>query len=180
MTPDFMIRRLPELLELFPDHKSLPHVSVKPQQPDYLYDAALSTMWNVGQNLPFGETFSIGRQMGFARVELNHAISPEMLAEIDFNQYRAGNVHDPCPAFFSMNELKDKDWLISSLDEDNRKTGVEVTLRTIDLGSETRRKFGDHPPPGRSMETAPWINDCVPCTTKVCMAQRIMKSSRPP
>ena len=133
MTPDFMIRRLPELLDIFPDHKSLPHVSFKPQQPDYLYDAALSTMWNVGQNLPFGETFSIGRQMGFARVELNHAISPEMLAEIDFNQYRAGNVHDPCPAFFSMNELKEKDWLISSLDEDNRKKGVEVTLRTIDL-----------------------------------------------
>jgi sugar phosphate isomerase/epimerase len=32
-----------------------------------------------------------------------------------------------------MNELKEKDWLISSLDETNRIKGVEVTLRTIDL-----------------------------------------------
>lgn len=133
MTPDFVIRRLPELLDIFPDRKSLPHEVTKPRQPEYLYDAALSTMWNVGQKMPFGETFSIGRQMGFARFELNHAISPEKLAEIDFNQYRAGNVHDPCPAFLSMNELKEKDWLISSLDEDNRKKGVDVTLRTIDL-----------------------------------------------
>lgn len=133
MNADFMIRRLPELLDIFPDHKTLPQLDVKPRQPDYLYDAALSTMWNVGQALPFGETFVIGRQMGFARFELNHAISPEKLAEIDFNQYRAGNVHDPCPAYLSMNELKEKDWLISSLDETNRKKGVDVTLRTIDL-----------------------------------------------
>jgi len=133
MTPDFTIRRLPELLDIFPDHRSLPQVTLKPRQPDYLYDAALSTMWNVGQKQPFGETFAIGRQMGFARFELNHAISPEKMAEIDFNQYRAGNVHDPCPAFLSMNELKEKDWLISSLDETNRQKGVEVTLRTIDL-----------------------------------------------
>jgi putative hydrolase of the HAD superfamily len=133
MTPDHTIKRLPELLEIFPDHKDLPHVAFKPSQPDFLYDAALSTMWNVGQKMPFGETFAIGRQLGFARFELNHAISPAMLAEIDFNQYRAGNVHDPCPAFLTMNELKEKDWLISSLDETNRKKGVDVTLRTIDL-----------------------------------------------
>ncbi len=133
MTPDFTIHRLPQLLDIFPDQKTLPQTSTKFRQPDYLYDAALSTMWNVGQDLPFNETFIIGRQMGFARFELNHAISPEKMSEIDFNLFRAGNIHDPCPAFLSMNQLKEKDWLISSLDETNRKQGVDVTLRTIDL-----------------------------------------------
>ncbi|MBA4385239.1 MAG: hypothetical protein C0410_10930 [Anaerolinea sp.] len=133
MTPDYMIGRLPQLLDIFPDHKTQPKPGAEPRQPDYLYDAALSTMWNVGQKLPFGETFAVGRQMGFARFELNHAISPEKMSEIDFNQYRAGNVHDPCPAFLSMNELKEKDWLISSLDETNRIKGVDVIRRTIDL-----------------------------------------------
>lgn len=133
MTPDHLIKRLPELLEVFPDQKGIPHTSHAHLQPDYLYDAALSTMWGVDQKMSFAETFAIGRRLGFARFELNHAISPEMLEEIDFNKYRAGNVHDPCPAHLSMNELKNKDWLISSLDEDNRKKGVEVTLRTIDL-----------------------------------------------
>ncbi|MHB8089479.1 MAG: HAD-IA family hydrolase [Anaerolineaceae bacterium] len=133
MNPDHLISRLPELLDIFPDHKDLPQVEVKALQPEFLYDAALSTMWNVGQKMPFGETFAVGRQLGFARFELNHAISPAMLEEIDFNHFRAGNVHDPCPAYFSMTELKKKDWLISSLDETNRKKGVDVTLLTIDL-----------------------------------------------
>lgn len=133
MNPDHLISRLPDLLDIFPDHKGLPPVGVKATQPEFLYDAALSTMWNVGQKIPFGETFAVGRQLGFARFELNHAISPAMLDEIDFNQFRAGNVHDPCPAYFTMNELKNKDWLISSLDETNRKKGIDVTLRTIDL-----------------------------------------------
>jgi len=133
MKPDHLIKNLPELLDIFPI--IVEQVKSEPirKQPDFLYDAALSTMWGVGQKMPFIETFAAGRKMGFARFELNHAISADMLAEIDFNRYRAGNVHDPCPAYLSMNELKEKDWLISSLDEDNRKQGVEVTIRTIDL-----------------------------------------------
>lgn len=133
MKPDHLINQLPELLDIFPDQKRISQAPITHLQPEFLYDAALSTMWGVDQKMPFAETFAIGRQIGFARFELNHAISPDMLEEINFNQYRAGNVHDPCPAFLTMNELKEKDWLISSLDEANRKKGVEVTLRTIDL-----------------------------------------------
>lgn len=133
MQPDHLIKNLPELLDIFP--KIVPQTKTEPtrKQPDFLYDAALSTMWGVGQKMPFIDTFAEGRKMGFARFELNHAISAQMLTEIDFNRYRAGNVHDPCPAHLSMNELKEKDWLISSLDEDNRKKGIEVTIKTIDL-----------------------------------------------
>jgi sugar phosphate isomerase/epimerase len=42
-------------------------------------------------------------------------------------------VHDPCPAVHNLNELKDLDWTISALDDENRKQGVEITKRTIDL-----------------------------------------------
>jgi HAD superfamily hydrolase (TIGR01549 family) len=133
MKPDFYIRNISELLKIFPDCTTAKQTTFINPQPEYLFDAALSTMWGVGQDLPFKETFYIGRKIGFPRFELNHAITPELFAEIDFNQFRAGSVHDPCPATINMNVLKEKDWMISSRDEECRKKGVEVAFRTIDL-----------------------------------------------
>lgn len=134
MQPDHIVTNLAELLEIFPDRKGGENrKKTEFLQPDYLYDAALSTMWGIGQSMSFTDTFAAGRKMGFARFELNHAVSPELFEQVDFNRYRIGNVHDPCPATLTMNQLKEKDWLISSPDEECRKKGVEVNLRTIDL-----------------------------------------------
>ena len=133
MKPDHVISNLGELLAIFPDRKGVKPLQKEYFQPDFLYDVALSTMWGIGQKTSFADTFASGRKMGFARFELNHAVSPVLFGQIDFNLYRIGNVHDPCPATLSMNELKDRDWLISSPDEECRKKGVEVNLRSIDL-----------------------------------------------
>lgn len=133
MRPDSLITRLPELLELFPKRNGTAPLKRRQRQPDYLYDAALSTMWNVGQKMEFNQSFAAGRMMGFARFELNHGVSPALFDQIDLNTYRVGNVHDPCPAVHNLNELKDRDWTISALDDENRQQGVEITKKTIDL-----------------------------------------------
>lgn len=132
MRPDFTIHNLPDLLDLYPDrHQIKPNDSMHSFH-RVQYDAALSTMWGVGQPVPFADTFRIARELGFARFELNHKISPEMLAEVDFNLYRIGNVHDPCPAEISMEEQTRKEWLISSPNEENRQQGVRIVKHTID------------------------------------------------
>ncbi|MRS04709.1 HAD family hydrolase, partial [bacterium] len=132
MRPDFTIHSLPELLDLYPDRHSIETKGVLPSSPRVQYDAALSTMWAVGQAAPFADTFRIAREIGFARFELNHKVSPKMLSEVDFNLYRIGNVHDPCPAEIPMEEQAAKDWLISSPNEENRQQGVRIVKHTID------------------------------------------------
>jgi HAD superfamily hydrolase (TIGR01549 family) len=134
MKPDFRIGRLSELLDRYPqrnhrERKSTPSPVVIPT----LYDAALSTMWSVGQDMPFGQTFAEGREAGFVKFELNHQIPPDLYRQWDANRYYISTVHDPCPAEKTADELKREDILISSLDETRRIRGVDILKRTIDL-----------------------------------------------
>jgi sugar phosphate isomerase/epimerase len=46
------------------------------------------------------------------------------------------SIHEPCPADVSMGVLKKRDWLISALDEENRRQGVAAVMRSIDLAHE--------------------------------------------
>jgi sugar phosphate isomerase/epimerase len=56
-----------------------------------------------------------------------------MLAGIDLDRYRFSSVHEPCPADISADELKKRDWLISSTIEEKRCEGVKAIQRTFDL-----------------------------------------------
>jgi sugar phosphate isomerase/epimerase len=56
-----------------------------------------------------------------------------MLSGIDLDRYSFSSVHEPCPADISADELKKRDWLISSTNEENRCEGVKAIQRTIDL-----------------------------------------------
>jgi len=131
LQPDYVIDGLRDLLDIFPPLDK--QIAADPQdESPVLYDVALSTMWHVRQSIPFQETFGVARSMGFARFELNHQIPPERFEQIDFSQYRIGSLHDPCPAVVTMDEQKQKDWMVSSLDEDCRLQGVNIVKRTID------------------------------------------------
>ncbi len=134
MQPDFRIGRLCELLDRYPplNHLERHPISAPPQIPT-LYDAALSTMWGVGQDMPFGRTFAAGREAGFVKFELNHQVSPELYRQWDSNRYYISTVHDPCPAVKTADQLKREDILISSLDESRRVQGVDILKRTIEL-----------------------------------------------
>lgn len=96
-------------------------------------DVALSTMWAIG-NFPRLESFfQAAQKLGFSKIELNHQVNSVMLAGIDLKTYRFSSVHEPCPADISTERLKALDWLISASEEDNRRQGVAVVKRSIDL-----------------------------------------------
>lgn len=128
LAPDGYIDHLSELLNLFPVREVA--------YPELVADAALSTMW-AQKNFAFlGDFFEAARRMGFAQVELNHAISSEMLSGIALEKGFISNVHEPCPADISANELKRRDWLMSSVVEDQRRHGVDAIRRSIDLAEQ--------------------------------------------
>lgn len=90
-------------------------------------------MWGIKRFARFDDFFIAGRAAGFTSFELNHGVNSAMLASVQLNGYRITSVHEPCPADVSPAELKQRDWLISATDEENRRRGVEAVRRSIDL-----------------------------------------------
>lgn len=132
MQPDMVIHDLNELLELFPHRLTMPPVKLTNTENKVLYDAALSTMWWDKEAYTAQEFFTRGRELGFTRFELNHQTPPEVLAQIDHNQFSIGSLHDPCPANVAAKVLEQTDIQITSLNEDRRRKGVDVVKATLD------------------------------------------------
>ncbi len=125
LSPDHYINNLEELLDIFPVRHEKPVIGP-------IYNVSLSTMW--ANKFPsLVEFFEAARRLGFRKVELNHQIDSAMLAKVDLSQYRISSIHEPCPADISTRQLKDRGWMISALDEDCRREGVEAIKRSIDL-----------------------------------------------
>jgi len=97
------------------------------------YDASFSTMWANKKFPTLDDFFIAARQMGFAKVELSHQINSAMLAGIELDHYQFSSIHEPCPADISTEMLKERDWLVSSPDEESRRQGVTSIKRSIDL-----------------------------------------------
>ncbi len=100
-----------------------------------MFDIALSTMWAIGQFPGLPDFFDAGRGLGFTRFELNHAIDSAMLDGLELNGTIA-SVHEPCPADLSTAALKERNWLISAPDEEDRRQGMLAVRRSIDLAHE--------------------------------------------
>ncbi len=96
------------------------------------FDIALSTMWAIGQFPSLANFFEAGKSLGFARFELNHAVNSAMLTGLSLDG-TITSVHEPCPADIPVPELKRRNWLISALDEQDRRQGVLAMQRSIDL-----------------------------------------------
>jgi len=103
------------------------------QSEDAVWDVSLSTMWAMENFSGLENFFAAARGMGFARQELNHQVNSTMLAGIDLNRYTISSIHEPCPADISMETLKARDWVISAVDEGNRRQGVLSVKRSIDM-----------------------------------------------
>lgn len=80
-----------------------------------MFDAALSTMWAVGQLQGLADFFVAGEALGYAGFELNHEVNSAILNRLDLRSYRITGIHEPCPANIPTAELKAQNWLISSL-----------------------------------------------------------------
>jgi HAD superfamily hydrolase (TIGR01549 family) len=127
LAPDHTIENLRGLLEIFPPRTA--------PEPAAVFDASLSTMWAIGTLPSLGDFFEYARRTGFARIELNHKVTSVMLDGLDLDRFPFSSVHEPCPADISADELKKRDWLISSTNEENRREGVNAIQRSIDLAS---------------------------------------------
>lgn len=101
-----------------------------------IYNASLSSMWAMKNFTDFADFFPAACGLGFARVELNHQVTPAMLKGVDLKQLRINSIHEPCPAFISAGELKNRDLLISSPDEERRREGLNAVKRSLDLARE--------------------------------------------
>ena len=97
-----------------------------------VFDVALSTMWAVGRFPELTGFFDAGRRLGFARFELNHAINSAMLEGLSLDSM-IRSIHEPCPADPPMGVLKERNWLVSAPEEENRRQGVAAVRRSIDL-----------------------------------------------
>jgi putative hydrolase of the HAD superfamily len=130
LVPNYLITNLRELLDIFPPHASrMPEVNS-------VSNASLSTMWAIKTLPTLTDFFEFARRAGFARIELNHKVTSAMLDGVDMSRFQFSSVHEPCPADISADELKKRDWLISSTNEENRCEGVKAIQRSIDLASQ--------------------------------------------
>jgi len=142
LVPDHQIRNLSELNGIFPPlgtESRLPvytRASSTPSNDFPVYRAALSTMWGIKKFSFLKDFFIAAGQMGFSQIELNHGVNSEMLAGIELKDFRFSSIHEPCPADISTDVLKKNDWMISSIDEECRRQGVESIKKSIDLASE--------------------------------------------
>ncbi len=107
-----------------------------PDAPARLYEASLSTMWGIKKFSEFGDFFPACRALGFLGVELNHQVNPAMLSGIDLRSQRITSIHEPCPAAVPATALKVQDCVISSLDEERRREGINAIKRSLDLARE--------------------------------------------
>ncbi len=98
-----------------------------------LTNASLSTMWAISRYKDMNDFFATSRQMGFEKVELNHQVNSYMLSGVNLDHYRFSSVHEPCPADIPTKHLVERDWLISSIDEDKRILGVKEVRKSIGL-----------------------------------------------
>jgi sugar phosphate isomerase/epimerase len=98
-----------------------------------IYDVSLSTMWAKHNFASLSDFFIAARGLGFAKIELNHQITSAMLDGINLRQYQFSSIHEPCPADISVEILKQRDWFISSQDEECRRQGVLAIQRSVDF-----------------------------------------------
>ena len=131
LIPSHTIDNLKELLELFPGRSKVKGKRSETDNP--IYDASLSTMWARSKFSVLSDFFLAAGRLGFPKIELNHQIDSGMLSSVDLGQYTFSSVHEPCPADISMETLKARDWMISSLDEDCRQQGLTAIKRSIEL-----------------------------------------------
>lgn len=96
--------------------------------------ASLSTMWAIGRFSSMGEFAVTARDIGFCCVELNHQVTPALLAEFkslhQHGDLRVSSVHDPCP---NSSERLSALPQVSDLDEASRLRAVRTVERTMEL-----------------------------------------------
>ncbi len=99
-------------------------------------DASFSTMWAIDNFSHLTDFFKLANTLGFQKIELNHQVSPGMLSNIELDHFQFSGVHEPCPMDLSAKELAERDWVISSTNDEFRQRAVSAVQRSIQLASD--------------------------------------------
>jgi HAD superfamily hydrolase (TIGR01549 family) len=140
--PDHKIKNLKELLKIFPPrYPSITRrrffiLPVRGSNGSAKWNASLSSMWMMGRFHDLNECLAEIKRIGFKSVELNHQVDSRALSKVDLHKCNFSGIHEPCPADIPAIMLKEKDLLISSLDEGRRQLGVRMTKRSINLAHD--------------------------------------------
>lgn len=118
-------------------------------------DLALSTMWGIGRFPTVKEFILQASRLGFRAFELNHGVDSKMLDGLERNGYPIPSIHEPCPADISVATLRQRNWLVSATDEEERRKGVEAIQRSIDLAQMLEAQVVIVHPGRVDMDTAP-------------------------
>jgi len=127
--PDLYISNLLDLKKIFPMKDALP-------VPINKYPLSISTMWAIDNFPHLTDFLQASKRIGFEGVELNHQINSDMLQGTNLKDGFIASIHEPCPADISANDLKKRDWLISSIDEEKRQKGVDSIKRSVFLANK--------------------------------------------
>lgn len=130
-TPDRTVDDLTELLDVFVRPKKFPKKELEP-----VYDISLSSMWGIKKFSSLKDFCTATLRMGYKYIELNHQVNSSMLESLDLKQYSFSSVHEPCPYDLSVDIMKERDWLLSSLDENNRRQGLDAIKQSIDFAAK--------------------------------------------
>ena len=134
--PDYQISSLLELLDIFPiryNQSANSNNIFKDYQAKKYWNVSLSTMWSFENHLTLPEILPVLDQLELSGIELNHNIISSDLMGVDLGKIPVRSLHEPCPADVSMSALSKTDWQISAVDEQNRRQGVRMIMRSIDL-----------------------------------------------
>jgi sugar phosphate isomerase/epimerase len=101
-----------------------------------LTNASISTMWAIHNYPDLNIFFNIAKSLGFQKIELNHQVDNVMLSRVNFDHYQFSSVHEPCPSDVSTKELVERDWLISAINPEDRRKGIDVVMKSIDLAHQ--------------------------------------------
>lgn len=92
-------------------------------------------MWLKGRWGRLGEFVRKARELGFTEIELDAFVTPEMLAELPQLDIRISSIHAPSPRR-SLGGRPHTEFLLSSLDDEERRAGVKLAVETVRLAAD--------------------------------------------
>lgn len=142
--PDYLIHNLNELLNIFPPfytYSKNGHKHVSGNVEKRLWNISLSTMWSYERKISVKNLPDLINELAIGGIELNHNITTGDLVDLNLGAFPITSIHEPCPSDIPMATLVQKDWIISSENEENRCQGVRMVMRSIDLAANIGAKL---------------------------------------
>ncbi len=137
--PDHIIHSLDALLDIFPPRFQTARLAANQkhrQNGRKTWNVTLSTKWSHERMIPLPDLAPILYDLELDGIELNHAVRSADLTGFDLGSLPIRSIHEPCPADVSTAVLARRDWQISATDAWNRRQGVRMMMRSIDLAHQ--------------------------------------------